>query len=69
MVLVAGNENSTRSSKITIRGDLCKKILSHYGCEKRVPNETADAMAEVLRMFIVEVRARASIEVSFNVMP
>ena len=53
----------------TISGELCKKIvLNHPSCcdntKVRIPNETADAIGHVLRLFIVEARARASIEVS-----
>lgn len=72
MVRTGNDGDSTRSSSkmtttTTISGDLCKKIVSNYhGCDKRIPNETADAIGEVLRLFIVEARARASIEVSLE---
>ena len=61
------------SPTTTISGELCKKIvLQHPSCccssdhktKVRIPNETADALGHLLRMFVVEARARASIEVS-----
>ena len=32
---------------------------------KRIPNDTADAVSELLRMFVVEAHSRAKLEVSF----
>ena len=58
---------SCANVQATIKPELAKKILSHAGCEKRIPNETAEAVSEVLRMFVIEARARATIEVR-NVM-
>ena len=61
------------SPTTTISGELCKKIVLHHpSCccssdhktKVRIPNETADALGHLLRMFVVEARARASIEVS-----
>mmetsp|Transcript_41927 Transcript_41927/g.121181 ORF Transcript_41927/g.121181 Transcript_41927/m.121181 type:complete len:108 (+) Transcript_41927:126-449(+) len=46
----------------TISAELSKRIVSHSGCEKRVANDTAAAISEVIRMFVIEARARASIE-------
>jgi hypothetical protein len=59
-----GNASSMREP--TIPPELSKKLLQSYKPDgsKRVPNETAKAVSEVLRMFVIEARARASIEVS-----
>lgn len=60
-----GSSGRTGNNKpATIRPELSRKLLSHVGCEKRIPNETAEAVSEVLRMFVIEARARATIEVS-----
>lgn len=61
---MARNDNeSSNKQQATIKPELTKKILIHTGCDKRIPNETADAVSEVLRMFVIEARARATIEV------
>ncbi len=60
-------EGSSSNKQATIGADLSKKMISRSICDKRIPNETAEAVSEVLRMFIIEARARASIEVSTGV--
>jgi hypothetical protein len=58
-----GSSSSAPSSKqSTIASELSKKIMTNFGCDKRIPNDTAEAVSEVLRMFVIEARARASIE-------
>lgn len=61
------DSSSNKQEQLTIRPDLSKKILNQSGCDKRIPYQTAEAISEVLRMFVVEARARATIEVRQNV--
>ena len=66
-----GNASSSTSAskQATIASELSKKIMTNFGCDKRIPNDTAEAVSEVLRMFVIEARARASIEVSRTTCP
>jgi len=66
MATTNATTTTTTPATATISSDLCKKIVSnHPGWDnRRIPNDTADAIGHVLRLFIVEARARASIEVS-----
>jgi hypothetical protein len=53
----------------TIPHDLSRNLVQffpppHASSAKRVPPDTAAAMSEVLRLFVVEAHARASVEVS-----
>lgn len=51
------------NKKATIGTELSKIIVRRSICDKKIPTETAEAVSEVLRMFVIEARARASIEV------
>ena len=60
--------NSTTSTQPTIPQEVTKKLLQQYdlkkgGSAKRINQESTNAISEVLRVFLVEARARASIEV------
>lgn len=50
----------------SIPPELSKHLLQMYNPDesKRIPNETAMAISEVLKTFVVEATSRASIEVS-----
>jgi hypothetical protein len=60
------NDDNTTTNEPTIPPELSKKLLQMYKPDgsKRIPNETAKALSEVLRIFVVEATSRASIEVS-----
>jgi hypothetical protein len=55
------------NSKATIPPELSKQLLKANlpdDVQKRIPNETARAVSELLRLFVLEARSRASLEVS-----
>jgi tRNA uridine 5-carbamoylmethylation protein Kti12 len=62
--------NAARSNEApTIPPELSRRLLQEYDApdgSKRIPNETAKAVSELLRLFVVEARSRASIEVSWS---
>eukprot|EP00934_Nitzschia_sp_Nitz4_P001306 Nitzschia sp. Nitz4//scaffold62_size106224//103856//104234//NITZ4_004375-RA/size106224-snap-gene-0.120-mRNA-1//1//CDS//3329555913//1306//frame0 len=57
-----GDSSTRHNTNKSIPPEVCKKLLKYHGCDKRVTNNAAEGIGEVLRMFIVEARARASIE-------
>jgi hypothetical protein len=65
------DDTNARSNEApTIPPELSKRLLQEYNApegSKRIPNETAKAVSELLRLFVVEARSRASIEVSYLV--
>jgi hypothetical protein len=61
------NDGVSDNSKPTIPPELSKQLLKANfpaGDQKRIPNETAKAVSELLRLFVLEARSRASLEVS-----
>jgi Sec7-like guanine-nucleotide exchange factor len=64
-IMNADSDNS--SQMVTIPPQLSRKLVQTFAPDgtnsKRVPAETASAVSELLRRFIVEARSRASIEV------
>ena len=61
------NDNEITSTEPSLQPELTQRLLqlhSNEGHPKRIPNETAKAASELLRLFIIEARSRASIEVS-----
>jgi predicted ATP-dependent protease len=58
--------SNNNSEKPTIPPELSRKLVQAFAPPgqnaKRVPADTAQAVSELLRQFVVEARARASIE-------
>ncbi|CAJ1929122.1 unnamed protein product [Cylindrotheca closterium] len=59
--------SSTMDGASGINLELSKKLIQSYtppngGTTKRIPNDTAKAISELLRIFVVETQARASVE-------
>lgn len=62
------NDSKNGGDEPPIKPELSKKLLQIYNTPegaKRIPADTAKAVSELLRLFIIEARSRASIEVSW----
>ena len=62
----ASASNNNKNSRPTIPPELSKQILKAHlpeGDQKRITNETAKAVSELLRLFVLEAQSRALLEV------
>jgi len=69
LTMTTSNSNDSKNGgdEPPIKPELSKKLLQIYNTPegaKRIPADTAKAVSELLRLFIIEARSRASIEVS-----